>query len=121
MTARVNRLKEEMSKLQEDHRKIQTENAQITARNQKLEQEMDVLRDANEKLKGDVDRLTKGKTKEAVPAPNGASSAISKCTEYILGLFERRQNVSSSTTVSESADIPADVQNRLERHSNNRK
>lgn len=127
MDLRISGLQEEMAKLQEHLRELQGENNRVTQKNAKLEREMEVLRDVNEKLKGKLDENAKGKTADAdhtpsttpvagaIEQPGANSTCAGANSKSILGRFAQLPNGSPDTVAS---SLSADVQNRLQGHVN---
>ena len=56
--SRISGLQEEMAELQKNLSELQLENSCVIARNEHLEQEMDMMRSTNEKLKTEVNERT---------------------------------------------------------------
>jgi hypothetical protein len=130
MDSRISGLQQEITKLQQDLRDIQAENARVTSRNKQLETEVETLNGINKKLKEER-AGTKGKTGDAPRASDvgvgrgqsGPDGFMPKSTERfgknILGRFAQPPSAGSDADDPKADDIPADLRKRLEGHANN--
>jgi hypothetical protein len=131
MDSRISGLQADITKLQDDLRELQLKNARVTQQNEKLVEEVEDLRDVNEKLKKERDELinTNGRSADNASAPdassamgerapgdpNGTSSTCAEpCDKDLPGRF------ASDAGASKSERLPAEVRNLVNGHANNR-
>jgi FtsZ-binding cell division protein ZapB len=136
--SRISVLQKEMTKVWEDLRELQMENARVRLQNETLEREMETLKNVNGKLRGETNKLvaTNRTTVDSTrhpdassvagargqPNPNGGISMYAEPHDKnIPGRSAQPLNRIFDMDVSKSKGLPPDIRNRVEVHTNDRK